>query len=70
VTSSASGMLTSSTSICNCSHDYSGKITSISVTPTSDSPDSTKSATVTFEKETYVYPLLPNRLSTPLEPPN
>ncbi|MCJ1250803.1 hypothetical protein MMC30_008031 [Trapelia coarctata] len=31
---------------------FCGKITSISVTPTSDAPDSTKSATVTFEKET------------------
>jgi hypothetical protein len=32
--------------------DISGKITSLSVTPTSDAPSSPKSATVTFEKET------------------
>jgi hypothetical protein len=32
-------------------HD-SGKISNIKVTPTSDGADSTKSATVTFEKET------------------
>lgn len=32
--------------------DLSGKITSLSVTPTSDSPNAPKSATVTFEKET------------------
>ncbi|KAI9830565.1 MAG: hypothetical protein M1826_004591 [Phylliscum demangeonii] len=31
---------------------FCGKITSLSVTPTSDAADSTKSATVTFEKET------------------
>lgn len=31
---------------------FSGKIQSLSVTPTSDSGDSTQSATVTFEKET------------------
>jgi hypothetical protein len=31
---------------------FCGKISSLSVTPTSDSPDATKSATVTFEKET------------------
>lgn len=30
----------------------SGKITSLSVTPTSDAPNAPKSATVTFEKET------------------
>ena len=31
----------------------SGKITSLSVTPASEAPDSPQSATVTFEKETY-----------------
>ncbi|KAI9659937.1 MAG: hypothetical protein M1821_001289 [Bathelium mastoideum] len=31
---------------------FCGKITSLSVTPTSDATDATKSATVTFEKET------------------
>ncbi|KAI9729723.1 MAG: hypothetical protein M1834_006674 [Cirrosporium novae-zelandiae] len=31
---------------------FCGKITSLSITPTSNSPDSSKSATVTFEKET------------------
>ncbi|KAI9704004.1 MAG: hypothetical protein M1820_005625 [Bogoriella megaspora] len=31
---------------------FCGKITSLSVTPTSDAADATKSATVTFEKET------------------
>jgi hypothetical protein len=30
---------------------YSGKIVSISVTPTSSEPDASKSATVTFEKD-------------------
>ena len=32
----------------------SGKITSLSVTPSSEAKDSPQSATVTFEKETYV----------------
>ncbi|KAF2097576.1 hypothetical protein NA57DRAFT_41306 [Rhizodiscina lignyota] len=31
---------------------FCGKISSLSVTPTSDAPDASKSATVTFEKET------------------
>ncbi|KAL9602749.1 MAG: hypothetical protein Q9219_001592 [cf. Caloplaca sp. 3 TL-2023] len=35
---------------------FCGKITSLSVTPTSDAADSPQSATVTFEKETFVYP--------------
>jgi hypothetical protein len=37
---------------------HSGKISNLSVTPESGEADAPRSATVTFEKETYVYSFL------------